>query len=889
MSDTAVNLPKDYTWDEPDLPDGYAWDEPIDVDRSPIDLPPAQPEQTFGVEGGIIPPFTVAPDQYTQYDREAASRGVDIFNELEDKDLRSAISFSAGKPFTVEYLSRNIAEKTGLPQDQVVQIAPGGEIEFYNPETKRFTPVDGRNVTMADLKDLYGPTAAIAPPIIGAVGGFAIGGFWGSAGFGASGAFLGEVARLNHGRNLGVHDLSDEDILWEGAKAFGLDAAFAGGGYATASLYKVGKRLLKAEAISKKEAQDILDEMGKYKDDIDVINDSLEEATRAQRFKLDPVADAESVVGLELRSSAESGLGGAGKQQRVTEIKANESALEEYAKVINRLDLPEGQIFTNEGADAAARPAQQELRQIQSEIQTRYDSNLLAAEYDAYRALEEIGDVSMGAAKSAGGARARAVVVAHADELRSIKDRNYEAYMQSIGQKRQGSFGWKEGDRWKSSVQVPIDKSYVDFQKAAKQLRKDGILTSKAQGEDALKLKKAGDTVDLAVLDENIKQLREILRNSDGSFSVRRVQLAEKQLTKLRNDYLAKNNPQAYGLLTKAEDSMTTYKDFTDKSVLNKVLAQTPSGTYRVDDVAVFKQVFIADDGGKAMRALVEVANKQPGAIFGLQDAVLKFYRNSVVPAGGKIMTRAKHDVFVERYADQLDAVFPAGPVGTPQLQKFGQFEASVAYQKEKAKNIAKMLKRSELWKLSNGRPERMGQITFGGNISNKQVRRTMLALQQNPAALTSYRDSVGREVYHRITSEGALNDAALINLLENDAAKLTLIFGERYVPQMKTLARLINANRLTVPGKQIAQDTLIGRAARALISPPLTRRGRAQTFIEKLRTDAAHKMVAAAVRDEKILQSIVANANNDIRNQRVMTILGQIGAAELMYDDTLE
>jgi hypothetical protein len=860
----------------------------IDVNTTPIELPPKAEEQTFGVEGGIIPPFKVTPEPFTPYERDAAARGVDIDNELKDKDLRKAIGFSAGQPFTVDFLSRKIAERTGLPQDQVIQIAPTGQIEFYNPETKRFTPVDSKNVTTADLSDMYGPATAISPPVaFGTLGMF--GGFWGSASFGAAGAFLGEISRLQYGRHLGVHDLDDEAMLMEGFKSAGIDAAAAGGGYAVGTLWKLGKRLLRAEAVTPRQAESILDEMGKYEDEIRLINESLEGQQRSAKFVLDPVADAESVIGLELRSSAESGLGGPGRAQRAAEVKANESALEDFARIVNRVEAPEGQIFTNEGADAIAAPAQQQLREIEASVQGIYDRGVVAAERDAMQALDELGTLTMAQSKAAGGLRARAAVAAHADELDTIKNADYDAYARNIGQKLRGDAGFDEATKYSSNIQVTVDAPYVAHVNASRKLIKDSVITTEVQGAKTLKPLKVGDTIDLAVLDDNLKQLRAVERKGTGDFTSRKLREAERQLTRMRADYLKKNHPEALDLLTKAEGSMTRYKDFVDKSVFKKVLAQDSAGRYRVDDVGVFKAIFLADDGGEAMRALVNIAEKEPGAIFGIQDAVLQFYKNYVVPPGAKIMTKQKHDVFVDRYADQLSAVFPGGPAGTSQMQKFGNLEAAVATQRKQATDVANMQKTNELWKLGHGRPEKMGAATFGNNLSNREIRRALYALQQKPAALAAYRDSVGREVYHKITSKGALNDTSIYNLLESDGGKLAIIFGETYVPNMKALARLIHANRLTVTGPALKQDTLIGRAARALISPPLTRKGRAQTFVEKLRTDAAHKMIASAVRDADVLRAIVSNANRDIHNTGVLNILAQTEAMALMYDDTLE
>jgi hypothetical protein len=866
-------------------------DPPIDIDTSPVPVPDLV-EREYGVEGGIIPKFKVAPDTLTQYERDAATRGVDIYSELDDYSLRKALGFSPNDAFSKDFLARKLAEKTGLPAEYLIRTAPTGEIEFYNDETKRFTPVDNTKLTKNDLADLYGPSIAIGTPVASSVVG-AFAGPWASVGLGALGALYGEVIRLERGRAMGVHDLTPGETMIEAGKAFGWDLGAGLGGVSLAKIMQLYGKLRRAEALSPEEAKSILDEGGKYADDLRMLNEALESHGRSARYVLDPVADAESMLGLELREAAAKSSD-MRRVQRAADLKANESALQDYAKVITGVQVPEGRILSNEGAEAIGREAQIGLRQAERRIEAHFDEGLRAAEDDALRALSELGDATAGQVSGEVGSQARFVVRAYHDALEEAKDSAYTIYANRIGQKLPGDSGFSEAIRYTSNIAVPIDKTFSDYVSAAKILVKKGVITAKAQGADALKPLNIGDKVDLAILDDNIKQLRAINRQGIGDFATRKLNLAENELTRLRNNYLAKNHPDVLTLLKDAEAKNTVFKDFADKSVLAGVIKIGPAGRPVLDDVGVFKHIFSKDDGGEAMRALVNIADKEPGGLFALQSGALRLYKATATARGETLVTRASHDRFIAKYEDALEALFP----NDPRITRFGGLADAVERNAVRAKRITQVIAKSEFGKLGHVKPEAMGKATFKENISEKELRRVVNRLDADaPASAAAYRDSVGREIYRRITAPVPVNKIAagevpttsqITTLLNNYGGKLRIIYGPQYRQNLETLARLIRANAYTVPGKEIAQDTIIGRFARAVVSPPLTRRGRVQTWIEALRTEAAHEMLNKAVRDPKALQAIIKAQQLNIKSQKASAVLSQYGGLVLAFDDPL-
>ena len=867
------------------------------VDTSPVELPPAR-TQSFGGTT-LVPEFDVkiGPSKNEISD---AARGVDVRNELRDFGLRKALGFSPNQAFSADFLARKLAEKTGLPAEQVVRFNPRGEIEFFNPETRRFTPVDSKVATLADLADLYGPATTITPALALSIVGL-VGGAPGSILAGGLGAWLGEIARLEHGRSLGVHDLSVEETLTRAAKIAAFDVAAGTAGQLIVQLRTLYKAIRSPTGFSAKEAGNILSEVGKNQEIIDRINGILNRSASRNKFKLDPVADAEDALGLERRQAASKSTDES-MAQRASDLKANNSALDDFAR--DRLGIQdlEADLITNQGAERVARPVQAELLAKRRSIQAVADNNLAKAEADALGVLEQF----KGLDRRAAGKEARATVSAHEDALRTTKNDAWLGYEEAIGQKTPLSEGFSEADRFVSNVQIPITPEIAAAHTAIRRARKLSLLSNKSQGGKALKGTKPTTTtkidspilgldgrpitsktvvkknkIDLAVLDDDIKEVRDILRRGDPTFSTRKMRAAKDQLVRLRNNYLRINDPDTLALLEKAEAATAVHSDFINKSVFTRILRTTPNGKFELDDVNVFKAIF-QEDSGEAMHQLVKIAAQQPGGKAALQSITLKFYRANVIPEGSTVPTKALHDAFVKRHEQVLGALFD-----DPKLLRFGELEANIARTSRIAERVQTTLARSPLAKLGGIAPERLGKAVFAEGISQSNIRSTMNVLRiAGPEMTAAFKDSVGRDIYRRITTDGALSTTKLSTLLESHGGKLTEVFGGQFVRDLQILRKGIILNAMTQAGPGVPTQNLMGMLARGLVTPPLTARGRIQTFVEKYRHQAAMRALNVAVRDPDVLRAIIVNSQRDITNAKVLNILSQIGATSLAVQE---
>ena len=102
-------------------------------------------------------------------------------------------------------------------------------------------------------------------------------------------------------------------------------------------------------------------------------------------------------------------------------------------------------------------------------------------------------------------------------------------------------------------------------------------------------------------------------------------------------------------------------------------------------------------------------------------------------------------------------------------------------------------------------------------------------------------------------------------------------------------LGARIDRSRIGEPvsGVALEKTHLLGRFLRATpVAPPLSQRGRFQTFVQMVRWDASNRALVAGLRDPTVLRAIIYNAERDITDKNVIRILTQTGATGLAIGD---
>jgi hypothetical protein len=714
------------------------------------------------------------------------------------------------------------------------------------------------------------------------------------------GAGWGEFIRLQKGKELGVHDLSTEDMMGMAFKELLIDAAAGAGGLGATRVSQILRDFIVPPPtahgdFSEQTAEDLIAAIkrGEFSDDIATINRVLDDSGSAHRLKLDPAALSQDPMALELRDAAVQGNRTL-KARHAAAVAENQAALDDYGKVLLGFDLDATPFRPGVPRSDLGRDVQARLRAEANTIQAEADTNLRLAAINANKPLAHYGRLDPDTA----GARAGEIISAYGNGLRAVKDDAYVMYSRAIGQPVAGDEGFTQATRLTSRIQVPVDQAFADFAKAQRTIKRASLLTEAVAGENALKIIPKDQIgrrrIDLALLDNNIKWLNGRIDAKDGAFPVERLIAAKKVLTQMREDFLTANHPDVLHLLNKAQIAHGEYQDFLKKGVLSKIISETPDGVLVTSNANAFKHIF-AKENTQALRELMDIAKEVPGGTSQLEKTVLQIYKANVAPDGVPMLDL--HQKFVKEHRGQLEAVFGSNA----RVFRFGELAKIVDTHAAQAKATREALSKSALARMSSKEPGLAGQVglnTAGvspellGNrvllrgTSADDVLEVVRVLETDPRLLKAFQQSVGRQMYEQLMPGGQLNMKAIPKFVERggNLEKLTHVFGEQYADDLGKLWRGMLLNAAKIGSPKVEKTTPFGLLARTMITPPLTKRGRAQTFVEHMRADAISEAIYNAITSPDLLHALVAQGNKDVRSRGVMSVFSQMSALSALH-----
>jgi hypothetical protein len=541
-------------------------------------------------------------------DISAAERGVDVKTGLTIGNIRSDLGFSPGEAFTADHLATKLAEEYGTEKEGLVRQNEIGEFEYYNKATGRFTLVDERGLSKGDLKDLYGPATTIVPEIGGSIGG-AFAGPHTSVWAGGVSAAIGEYFRLAAGKRRGVHDLDAGEMLEEALQVGGISTAAGYAGEVIGFLTNKLRIVISPEGFSEQEARQILKSLDdpETKEMLQQMDEALKHTD--QQYKLDVATTSGDEVALALKDTAmKSDMHFAAEMNK--QQLANEDALATYLGV--KTDMSPSALGDDVASEYAGNAAQAGLRAERRRIEERYARGSANAIADSEAALADLPSFDATAA----GKVAREIADTHANSLRGQKKASYLAYQKEIGQVPK---------TYTSNIRVPVTGDIKQLNKNLNQLVKKSIISKQVSGTKTLKGVKSRRSVDLAVLDDNIKNLRAGIRAAEkggmpAEFNVQKAQNVADELAKMRDDFLQENYPEAYSALMKAEADNTAYKDFIGKSALKTILRK---GDNAIEDIGVlvflgkyFRQTMVLPCDNLLMLRIKFLAQEQSCKIY---------------------------------------------------------------------------------------------------------------------------------------------------------------------------------------------------------------------------------------------------------------------------------
>jgi hypothetical protein len=226
---------------------------------------------------------------------------------------------------------------------------------------------------------------------------------------------------------------------------------------------------------------------------------------------------------------------------------------------------------------------------------------------------------------------------------------------------------------------------------------------------------------------------------------------------------------------------------------------------------------------------------------------------------------------------------------------RLGEIARRVAFQAKKEENVINALDRSVLGKIANAdghgvAPEALGNKIFTEGVHSKHVRQVVNIYDAAPNSVAlnkAWKESVGHSIWEKITSDGILSPTQLGNLLDKKGSVIAAAMGPQYLADLRIMQKSLAANRSNVTGYALEKTGLLGRLLRATpVAPPLSMRGRFQTFVQMIRWNASNRALIAGIKDPQILRAIVYNAERNITDRRSLRILSQLGATGAAIGD---
>lgn len=915
------------------------------IDTTPVPIEQTRPiNQSMSTEAEALGiPTTAGPSELEQ---KAAAAGV-----LYDKPARAghALASLAWSDEDRRYaFEQALSSEYGRPVP--VEIGPGtGALEYLDPDTGRFALAEPPNKgLLADVAAAAGGSIVMVPELAG--GAFAAlstrSPFLASLG-GSGGAFLGELARVELGRALGINrDMTIGDATWSAVKTAGISLAAgvlpekalaaaqlirnAFKGDAVAHAAKAGEKL----GVSIEEAAALQDQINSVlaaermrigAKNADLPPDLRTPEPELRRFALtmgEASGDADLLAFQDMmkRSSRYQARFGEFDQER-------QRAARDFFDILSRSYVEEAMDPT-----MALQHAQNIARTGLKFQERRLTESLARFEADASNALNSVDRFPM---------------YALGDVARNVGDVEYGTFTQRAAelannirtvagnarfvQNTNAAEAWTKLSKDARNIIIPALK------RDAKKRQMISPMTHQSEEGEAV-LNRLYDPEAKLTFGQawgTISRLKEVLR--EGGNADMDVGALKKIVGAMEKDLDA-------SMATTEMGSM--YRDFTswyrrekqrlNEGVVGQILQREggPGGRFTFASEQAFRTVFPATGprggyGLTATREFMDLIKNDPQAIDAFRGAIADDWRNYVVRDGR--VDRQRHADWLNQHAEQLRQTFPGlASEERRALSGFGVTEPRNAGETLFTAEEMKAIGRAEGFeKILQAREKSVKESldalnkTFGAKLTTLQdpgqlmelvrkdldaykARDLMRMLGKHPEVARGFQAAYLKNMRERVmgarhptSQESIVSAKGLRTFLygkADDAEQGQLnvvkaLFGDRYAGDLMTLEKALTAasrettqpNRSNTSGWWEAGKLLV-RAKFGVIS----REARVMTSVAMMSRASADRMLSKAIMNPGDMRRLMSIWRSDIRNRKTLAVLSQMGfgPAELTPDE---
>jgi hypothetical protein len=763
-------------------------------------------------------------------------------------------------------------------QDIDVRVGPDtGELEYFNPRTNTYALVDKPGLDFGDIADLGGDAMVLIPDLAATVVGtvYSGGNIPLGIGAGALAAGVGEFMRLKLGQKLyDINmDLSDEDLLGEAFKAFGISAGAGVLGVGAAKIIKAANNILKgrifgnvdeglktAESAKVKEAKEIEDQ----------INLKLEDAGVKSKLKYTLAEAADDKDLLSIQKSFED-------VRRLGYTKEfNEASLEKATALNSYFKLLKDKFGT---ATGSTYDTGKDLVKILDERNTEVIKNLIKKQKASEDLLtKSVFKLPDGNLKTTG--------VEFRNIISQLSD-NYKKDVAEAAAKLDQVTGLK-------SINTKEISDAIN--KLSNEQKEDFVKLAEVEGlfkkELFELLENPNATIPLANARRTISTLGAKIRNSEKGLAAG-DDVAVGVLKTLKNAFTNQvkkdAGPEYLNELQRFNDLVIRNKELLNNDIIAKITNREVGNVLKIGDEAIFETTFKKGVGAdKVAKQVHDVISQSPDAMNAYKNSIFDFYKSKVLEKGKPNLV--KHNAFMRDYEKILKVFFNRAEFD--QIKRIGGLKANIEKTNKLFTNTQKELNRSFEGRLLDASPQEIfNKIYKPGNIG--EIKALKNILQKNPEVYKRFQRDVITDLNERVFRRS--DKLSLDRVLDADAfnkylnggggergfkSALTEIFGKDYVKDLETLNKALQIASRKAPA---AQQGVVGSALTDLIRARLgqfTLAGRLFTAGRRIFTAASNRVIARALLDPNSLKDLLALRNLKTGSKQAAVILAKLGGS---------
>ena len=768
-------------------------------------------------------------------------------------------------------------------QDIDVRIGSNtGELEYYNPKTKKYALVDKPGADLGDFSDLGGDAMVILPDLITTI--FTAGASK-AIGAGAVMAGAGEYARLKIGQaaydinkfNPDGSKVTEMQLAGEAAKTAGTSLAFGFGGLGVAKGIKAINNIVKGRIAP----DDLVDYVGGKNNAEDLsrqINDKLEEAGLNSRlkYKTSQALNDPDLMAVQQKMETSPRLGFVGEMTEATTKEMN--ALNDYFSLLRSEFDPKG-LLKNQN--------QYDVDNLIKGVITKRNEPQIKALIKQQEATENLLNQTINelpnGTKVATGVNVRSAI----DDTRRIWKDNADKALVKLDE---ASGGVKIKSDILGKAIKEIDDKQLDtiFNMAdpsiGKYLRGDEILDGSA-------------TLNISTLRNTMSYLKRQIRKGEKGLTTEDIDTgAYKYIVGKINEQIVRDAPPKFvTAFDTYNDIYAKGKQRLDNTIVADVM-KTRGGRLVYGDDFVFDLTFktgknstrVADD-------IHDVIKDYPDAMLSYKGSINDLYKSKVI-VNDKVNIK-KHNEFIQNYESKLKIFF--NPKEYNEIIKIGGFQKTINNIEKTREDILKSLSKSFEGKLQNASSgELLEKIYKPNNIG--QIKELKKILSKDPEIFQAFQNSVLKDLNERVTVKhgtigiDVVSPARFKSYIYGEGGEkgyqfaLKEIFGEAYMKNLRLLNDSLQITARKAPAK-LAEEGVYGNIVTDFIRVKVgqfSQAGRLLTAGKRIYHKTSNQIMKNAILNPENLADLMKLKNLNPKTAEAAYILGKLNGM-LYFDQT--